>query len=293
MKLRRNKNEERAGKLLLKELPYFNFRGCLAQCHGQFNSSISDTIQTRRNLDKLTSLYDLGIFNLNTDLDVNLSTDCNLPNQRIQSRYFSPHSFNMFKKNLPKEKVDSTFSVFSSNVASINRNLENVLILLDELDFHFNVIGITETKITNSNENNFHPSIPGYVFEYVPTPLASGGVGLFVDQSLHYTVLEKTSNEAFQAIWIEISFVNHKNIVCGIIYRQHNSPDYFQSYFEVVSYAAVLCLVTQRSSPRTAAENRTTFLSLCFFGLSNKPITNHFTKIASLFAGKTACFSVC
>ena len=99
------------------------------------------------------------------------------------------------------------FSVFSSNVASINRNLENLLILLDELDFHFNVIGITETKITNSNENNFHPSIPGYVFEYVPTPLASGGVVLFVDQSLRYTVLEKTSNEAFQAIWIEISFV--------------------------------------------------------------------------------------
>ena len=73
-------------------------------------------------------------------MDVNLSTDYNLPNQRIQSRYFSPHSFNMFKNNLPKEKVDSTFSVFSSNVASINRNLENVLILLDELDFHLNVI---------------------------------------------------------------------------------------------------------------------------------------------------------
>jgi len=234
MKLRRNKNEERAGKLLLKELPYFNFRGCLALCHGQFNSSIPDTVQPRRNLNKLTSLYDLGIFNLNTDLDVNLSTDCNLPNQRIQSRYFSPHSFNMFKKNLPKGKVDSTFSVFHNNIASINRNLENVSILLDELDFHFNVIGITETKITISNENNFHPSIPGYVFEYVPTPLASGGVGLFVDQSLHYTVLEKTSNEAFQAIWIEISFVNHKNIVCGIIYRQHNSPDYFQSYFKEV-----------------------------------------------------------
>ena len=112
-----------------------------------FNSSISDSVQTRRNLDKLTSPYDLGIFNLNTDLDVNLSTDCNLPNQRIQSRYFSPHSFNMFKKNLPKEKVNSTISVFSSNVASTNRNLENVSILLDELDFHFNVIGITKQKL--------------------------------------------------------------------------------------------------------------------------------------------------
>ena len=48
---------------------------------------------------------------------------------------------------------------------SINRNLENVELLLDELDFHFDVIGISETKITNSNERNAHPSIPGYVLD--------------------------------------------------------------------------------------------------------------------------------
>jgi hypothetical protein len=51
-------------------------------------------------------------------------------------------------------------------------------------------------------------------------------------KSLNYIVLEKITNEAFQALWIEIPFVNHKNIVCGIIYRQHNSPEYFQKYFE-------------------------------------------------------------
>lgn len=100
MKLRHNNNEERAGKLLLKELPYFNFRSCLALCHRQFDSSIPDTVQPRRNLDKFPSLYDLGIFNLNNDLDANLSTDGNLLNQRIHRRYFSPHSLNMLKKKL-------------------------------------------------------------------------------------------------------------------------------------------------------------------------------------------------
>ena len=69
-----------------------------------------------------------------------------------------------------------------------------------------------------------------YVLEHVPTPLASGGAGVFVDQSINYNVLEKTSNEAFRVLWVEISFVNHKNIVCGIIYGQHNSPDYFLTY---------------------------------------------------------------
>ena len=35
---------------------------------------------------------------------------------------------------------------------------------------------------------DFNPSIPGYVFEYVPTSLASGGVGLYINDSLKYTV---------------------------------------------------------------------------------------------------------
>ena len=51
---------------------------------------------------------------------------------------------------------------------------------------------------------DFNPSIPGYVFEYVPTPLASGGVGLYINDSLKCTVIEKVPDEAFQSLWIEI-----------------------------------------------------------------------------------------
>ena len=134
------------------------------------------------------------------------------------------------EKTLGKDK---TFSIFHNNVRSLSRNLENLEThLLDELDFHFDLIGVTETKITNSNELMFNPNIAGYTFEYVPTPLASGGVGLFINEALNYEILEKTSNEAFQALWIEISFTQKKNIICGIIYRQHNSPEQFQQYFE-------------------------------------------------------------
>ena len=55
---------------------------------------------------------------------------------------------------------------------------------------------------------------------------------MFIDESLNYHILEETSNEAFQALWVKISFDKNKNIICGIIYRQHNSPDRFQLYFE-------------------------------------------------------------
>ena len=101
----------------------------------------------------------------------------------------------------------SSFSIFHNKIVSINHNLENVELLLDELDFHFDVTGITETKITNSDESKPHPSIPGLCFWACTIT-----TGLFVDQSVNYNILEKPSNEAFQALWVEISFVNHKNI---------------------------------------------------------------------------------
>ncbi|CAH3159395.1 unnamed protein product, partial [Porites lobata] len=98
------------------------------------------------------------------------------------------------------------------NYKCLNRNLENLQTqLLHEVDFHFNVIGVTETKIINANLQMCTAHIPGYVFEYVPTSLASGGVGMFIDESLDYRILEKTSNEAFHVLWTEFSFVNKKN----------------------------------------------------------------------------------
>ena len=44
-------------------------------------------------------------------------------------------------------------------------------------------------------------------------------------------MLEKKTHEAFQALWIEISFSKQENVICGILYRRHNSPDCFIEYF--------------------------------------------------------------
>ena len=68
---------------------------------------------------------------------------------------------------------------------------------------------------------------------YVPTPLAAGGVGMFIDDNLKYRVIEKTSSHAFQALWIELQFERKTNIICSVIsYRKHNPPESFQAYFD-------------------------------------------------------------
>ena len=223
---------EKSARSTLKELPYFSYTGNIIQIHGQFNNSLSTSCKTKRDLDKLTCLYDLDLFSLNTDLDCNLNP-ANQSFVRVPSRYYSPHSFRQMKTKFSEAQTDTCFSVFHNNVVSLNRNLENLQThILHKLDFHFNIIGVTETKITNVNSQMCTAIIPGYSFEYVPTPLSSGGVGLFIDESLNYRVLEKISNEAFQALWVEITFENKKNVICGILYRQHNSPERFQVYFD-------------------------------------------------------------
>ena len=55
---------------------------------------------------------------------------------------------------------------------------------------------------------------------------------MYIDHDLQYTVIEKTSNEAFQSLWVEINFAKKANVICGVLYRQHNSPERFLAYFE-------------------------------------------------------------
>ena len=121
--------------------------------------------------------------------------------------------------HLPKYTLQSSFTIFH-NIRSLRRNLETLVThYLHDLNINFNIIGVTETKITNSNESKDLPSIPGYVFEHAPTPLACGGAGLFIDKTLDYIILETTSNESFQALWVKIRFPKKKNVICGIVYR--------------------------------------------------------------------------
>ena len=61
-----------------------------------------------------------------------------------------------------QDQTESSLSIFHNNIRSLNRNHENLVThYLQELGIHFNIIGVTETKITNSNENTGRLSIVG------------------------------------------------------------------------------------------------------------------------------------
>ena len=159
---------------LFYELPYFG-RNIILD-HGQLNNCLSSHLPSKKYLESLCSIHDLDLFSLNTGEAQN--ADFNLNNHRIQSSYFSPHSFNVFKSKLRRYGGNASFSLLHNNVRSLKCNLENFQVhLLDELDYDFSLIGVSETKINCLKDLDFNPNIPGYAFEHVPTPIASGGVG--------------------------------------------------------------------------------------------------------------------
>ena len=118
-----------------------------------------------------------------------------------------------------------------NNVRSLKRNIEAFQNhLLSELKFIFDIIGVSETRIVGDMPLTFNPDLRGYNFEYVPTPLSAGGVGMYIADNINYSVIERTSNIYFQALWIELAMNDNQSIVCGVVYRQHNDTTKFVDY---------------------------------------------------------------
>jgi len=224
-----NKTQEAENRKNLKELPYYDVN--IPLVHGQFNNSLDSPYTSKKYLDNLPGLFDLDIFNLNNTTNLHIDPDHNIVNSQIRCRYFSPHSFH--KEIAHFSSLDSSFSIFHNNIRSLRKNLENLQThVLDELNLQFSLIGISETRICKTNIDGFNYQIPGYKFEYVPTPLSAGGVGMYIREDYNYYVLKKDSDEAFQALWVEIILPKSKHIICCIVYRQHNNPERFLDYID-------------------------------------------------------------
>ena len=71
----------------------------------------------------------------------------------IRSNCYSPHSFERMINSLSDKETKESFSIFHNNVRSLRGNFKKLEEqLFSDLDFNFDLIGISETKITNSNK---------------------------------------------------------------------------------------------------------------------------------------------
>ena len=107
------------------------------------------------------------------------------------------------------------FSLFHLNIGSLNLHFEEIHVALNILDHSFDVIGITETKLSDSGKNS-DISIPGYVLHHQPTKSFCGGSAIYVNDKLdHFPKNElNTCQKEFETICKEIKRNRNKNILC-------------------------------------------------------------------------------
>ena len=98
---------------------------------------------------------------------------CDLTN----SKYYTPSEF------LTSKFSKDFFSMFHINIASLSLHLDDLKILLSLLDYPFDVIAVSETKIKEGFDPITNIYIDGYNFVHTPTKTDFGGVGLFIKKT--------------------------------------------------------------------------------------------------------------
>jgi len=119
---------------------------------------------------------------------------------------------------------ESNFSTLHLNIASLQFHHEELKILLEMLDFQFDSIMITETKIQKDIPPFKDINIPNYHIFHTPTEAQKGGTLIYISNKLISKPrkdLEFYQAKDVESTFAEIIIPNGKNIIIGCIYKHH------------------------------------------------------------------------
>ena len=129
--------------------------------------------------------------------------------------------------NIEIPHKNKSSSLFYINTCSLNKNFDDVQHLLSCTKIKFDVIAISETRITRQVSLLNNLNLNNYSFEFTPTDTSAGGTLLYIANHLSY----KSRNDLniyqkyeLKSTFIEIVIPRKSNIIVGVIYR-HPSMD--------------------------------------------------------------------
>ena len=141
---------------------------------------------------------------------------------------YDTHEFHILK-----DKLTNPFSVFHTNISSLQHNGDNLFDLLADLEFKFDVVAVTETWNPEEKKHKFTPPIMEGYSAYVGTTGSSlkGGCGVYINSDLSFNprkdlnIKIKTDLCEFETSWVEVIFDRQPNRLIGVAYRHPKSND--------------------------------------------------------------------
>lgn len=139
-------------------------------------------------------------------------------NPGIQCNYYSTHEFCQSKFNSSK-----SFSILHLNIHSIQLHIEDLRIMLQLLNFKFDIIAISESKLQENIEPQIDISLSGFQSPLsTPTAASKGGVLIYVANEINFKPrndLKIYKTKELESVFIEIINPKKSNCILGVIYR--------------------------------------------------------------------------
>ena len=156
-----------------------------------------------------------SIHNVTADIDGDDEDDIEI---NMNCKYYGTEDFHKAKF---KEK--KTFSILHLNVHSIEFHIEELRILLHMLNFKFDFICISESKLRKGHCPKTDINIEGYQTPVgTPTEANKGGVLMYVKEGISYkprTDLNIYKPKELESYFVEVINQNSPNSIVGVIYR--------------------------------------------------------------------------
>ena len=146
---------------------------------------------------------------------------------------------------------NKAFSLLNCNIRSIQANFDNLMQLLNDLNYLFYIISLLETWLNRSNEQISNLDLLGYSFLSQPTAQRAGRVGMYINNGIQYSVRHylTSSTDESEMLWVEIESDLTSNMICGVVYQHPSSnlETFLNNFYSVIgkiNQKRKLCLVS-------------------------------------------------
>ena len=165
--------------------------------------------------------------------DVSTDEDDSEEVSPIQCKYYSIEEFKSEKLNCSKN-----FSILHLNIHSVEAHIDELRIVLQLIEFEFDFICLTESKIKKDCEPKIDIKIPNYQDPIgTPTEASKGGVLIYAKEGISIEPREDLliyKEKELESCFVEVRNEKHKNSIIGVVYR-HPCMDqsiFLENYFQ-------------------------------------------------------------
>ena len=199
----------------------------------KFNIATGNKIDYTANNDKLSFKTPPNLSELYNQFN-NLSSNNEDSDDLVNCKYYNIEEMSNLKDSIN----NNSLSLFHLNISSLNKHIDNLEHLLTTSNVNFDVIGISETRITDSSSAS-KLKLNDYSQEFCPTESNAGGTAIYVKNSRPYKPrhdLNIHKPHHLESTFIELINPKKTNVIIGCIYRHPNMElnEFNEDYLNVL-----------------------------------------------------------